>query len=154
MNGSAHDVYLKGSYTHLWTARFENDVLNTVYDAARNEIGEVNGNRTPDAPRQLLAAAIGYEHASGFDMRLGVEHISEQYTDDLNSKTPLPDGQSGEIDAQTIFNLSAKYRLKPQGMTLFLSAAKQTDRTHIVSRVNGIHVNRPRQVIAGVRGDF
>ena len=156
MHGSAHNVYLKGSYTHLWTARFENDVLNTVYDAARNEIGEVNvnGNRTPYAPRHLLAAAIGYEHASGFDVRLGVEHISEQYTDGLNSKTPLPDGQSGEIDAQTIFNASANYRLKPQGMTLFLSAANLTDRTYIVSRVNGIHVNRPRQVIAGVRWDF
>jgi Fe(3+) dicitrate transport protein len=45
------------------------------------------------------------------------------------------------IGAQTVFNASMNYHIKPQGLTLSLTAANLTDKTYIVSRVNGIHVN-------------
>lgn len=141
--GSAHNVYLSAVYTHLFTARF---------DSSRSSGGEdVRGNRLPYAPRHLLNASIGYEHPAGFDARLGIEHVGKQFADDLNTRAPSADGQVGMISGHTMLNASFNYRVPGQDLTLFLSGANLTDRRHVVSRVNGIAVARPRQVVAGLR---
>jgi Fe(3+) dicitrate transport protein len=150
------NVYLAGSYTHLDTARFDSDLLSPDF-AGEDETStfvNVRGRRLPYAPRHLLSAQIGYEHASGWDARLGLTHVGEQFSDAVNSVAPAPDGQSGLIPAYTVLNLSANLQLKTQGLSLYASATNLTDRKYLVSRVNGAFAGAPRQVFAGAKLRF
>jgi Fe(3+) dicitrate transport protein len=58
------------------------------------------------------------------------------------------------IPSYTTLNASFNYRLKPQGVTLYLSAANLTDKRYLVSRVNGAFAGMPRQLFAGARFSF
>ena len=146
LSGSAHNVYLSGAYTHLMTARFDSTRLSNGQN--------VRGNRLPYAPRHVVNLALGYEHPAGWDARLGLEHVSSQYADDLNTRKPSANGRLGLIGSQTTVNAAFNYRLENQGTTLFLSGSNLLDRKHVVSRVDGITVSRPRQVIAGLRIEY
>lgn len=145
MQGGGH-LYLRGAYTHVFSARFTSDL---EVDGTN-----VRGRRTPYSPRHLLLASIGYQWGQRFDAQLSAEHTGAQFSDALNSVAPSPDGQSGRIDAQTVYSVSMNYRLDNPKVTLFLSGANLTNRVHVVSRVNGIHVNRPRQIVVGANWRF
>jgi len=146
ITGSDHNLYATLSYTNLFTAKFSSPLISGGVN--------VQGNRTPYAARHLLSLGIGYEHPVGLDMRVGLNHIADQFADAVNSVAGSADGQSGLIPDQTTLNASVSYRLKAQGITLFASATNLTDKTYIVSRVNGIHVNQPFQIVGGVRWGF
>lgn len=156
LQGRANNVYLAASYTNLFTAKFDSDLLTPDFgDEDETEtFTNARGNRLPYAPRHLLSASLGYEHGSRWDARIGLTHVSEQYTDALNTREPAADGQSGRIPSFTTFNASVNYRLPEQGVTLYLSAANLFDKTYLVSRVNGAFAGAPRQVFAGARISF
>ncbi|PKO51556.1 MAG: TonB-dependent receptor, partial [Betaproteobacteria bacterium HGW-Betaproteobacteria-2] len=56
-----HNFYVLGSYTNLFTAKFEKDT-----DATES------GNRLPYAPRDIASLSFGYQHPVGIDARIGV----------------------------------------------------------------------------------
>lgn len=141
--GRADNPYLAASLTHLGTARFDSDLDSDGVN--------VRGNRLPYAPKQLFSVSAGYESASGWDARIGLTRVSRQYTDALNTVTASADGQSGVVPAFTLVNASMNYRLRPQGLTLYLGVTNLTDKSYLVGRVNGAQVGAPRQVQAGLR---
>lgn len=154
--GMSHNVYLAGSLTHLATARFDSDLLSPDFGDADETTNFVNvrGNRLPYAPRNLLAAQLGFEHAMGWSAQLGLTHVGAQYSDAVNSVTPAADGQSGRIPAYTLVNLSANLPLKAQGLTLYASVTNLADRKYLVSRVNGAFAGAPRQMFVGAKLRF
>ncbi|MBA2722148.1 MAG: TonB-dependent receptor [Methylibium sp.] len=157
LQGRANNVYLAASYTNLFTAKFDSDLFSPDFAPGADDtavFSNARGNRLPYAPRHLVSASIGYEHGSRWDAQLGLTHVSEQYTDALNTRAPAPDGQSGVIPSFTTFNASVNYRLEEQGVTLYLSAANLFDKTYLVSRVNGAFAGAPRQVFTGARIRF
>jgi Fe(3+) dicitrate transport protein len=141
-----HNVYATAAYTNLYQARFASDLI--------VEGVNVRGNRLPHAPRHMLSAGLGYEHARGLDVRVGLHHVSRQYSDSLNLEDPTPDGERGPIPSYTIYEAAINYRLPRQGVTLFLSGTNLSDRVYIAQRVDGIQVGTPRQIMGGLIWDF
>ncbi|MFC4726882.1 TonB-dependent receptor family protein [Coralloluteibacterium thermophilus] len=155
MRGSAGNLYLAGSYTNLFTARFDSDLMTPDFAPGEDEtevFTNARGNRLPYAPRQLVSASLGYEHAR-WNARIGATHVGAQYTDALNTVAPAPDGQSGRIPAYTTLNAAFSLHVT-DGLSVYLSATNLTDRTYLVSRVNGAFAGPPRQVFVGARMRF
>lgn len=143
--GTAHNVYLTAAYTNLFTAEFRKD------DAAQ---GIRSGNRLPYAPKHLASVSAGYQHPSGIDARLGVDHVSRQYSDGANTRQEDLSGMEGTIPAYTLLNASVSYTPPGRGYTVFLSGQNLANREYLVSRVDGKVAGRERQIFGGVRYSF
>lgn len=157
LHNLSNNPYLTVSYTNLFTAEFDSDLLVPDFAPGEDETEDfrnARGNRLPYAPRNLLSASVGYEHGSTWDARIGVTHVGSQYSDALNTDAPTADGSSGRIPSYTTVNASLNYRLPSQGVTLYLSATNLFDKTYLVSRVNGAFAGAPRQLFAGARIKF
>jgi len=157
LNNLSNNPYVTVSYTNLFTAEFDSNLLVPDYAPGEDDtqvFSNARGKRLPYAPRLLLSASLGYEHGSTWDARFGLTHVGEQYSDALNTNAPAADGSSGRIPSYTTFNASLNYRLPQQGVTLYLSATNLFDKTYLVSRVNGAFAGVPRQVVAGTRIQF
>jgi Fe(3+) dicitrate transport protein len=146
-----HNVYLQGSYTNVFTAKFTKDGLDPAD-------GIIDGDRLPYAPKHIASLSVGYAHPIGFDGRIGVDYVSRQEVDTFARVLPPVDaalsGLSGDIPAYTLFNATANFRPVGSKASYFLSGYNLADREYLASRVDGMAVGRGRQVIAGVRYDF
>lgn len=140
---TAHNFYLQGSYTNLFTAKFKKDTDETA-----------SGNRLPYAPRDIASVNFGYQHPIGLDARIGVDYVSQQYVDADNSRVESLDGQEGTIPAYTLLNATVNFRPVGSDLSYFLSAYNLADKEFLISRVDGKVAGRQRQVFAGVRYDF
>jgi Fe(3+) dicitrate transport protein len=58
---------------------------------------------------------------------------------------------AGLVPGFTTLHLSVNVPLGRSGFVLFGTGANVADRRYIVSRVDGIHVGRPRQALVGIR---
>ncbi len=157
LQGSPNNPYLSLSLTHLAKARFESDLLVPVFapgDEETSVFSNARGKRLPYAPRTLASLSLGFEHASGWDARVGVSHVGEQFSDALNTVATDPNGSSGRIPAYTLVNAALNYTIKPLGMTLYLGGTNLADKAYLVSRVNGAFAGMPRQIVAGARMRF
>jgi Fe(3+) dicitrate transport protein len=153
---TAHNIYLQGSYTNVFTAEFKKDGF-------RARDGIVDGDRLPYAPRHIASLSLGYEHPIGFDMRFGVDYVSSQQPDafaraldvlDPTGRDTALSGLAGEIPSYTLLNMTTNYRPVGSKTSYFLSGYNLADREYLASRVDGMAVGRGRQVIAGIRYDF
>lgn len=116
---------------------------------------DVAGNRTPYAPEHLINGAITYESRLGIGVRLAATHVSEQYTDPVNSVEPSASGRNGKIDAYTIFDATFMYNVKKWNTTFTLSAKNITDERYVATRrPQGIRVGNPRLLMVGVRWEL
>jgi len=157
MQGSPNNPYVSLSLTHLAKASFETDLLVPEFEPGEDEttvFRNTRGNRLPYAPKTLASLSLGFEHASGWDARIGVTYVSEQFSDALNSVVPDPNGSSGLIPAYTLVNASLNYTIRSLGTTLYLSGTNLADKAYLVGRVNGAFAGMPRQVVAGARVKF
>lgn len=141
--GRADNVYLVGSYTNLFTAKFLRDTDETIA-----------GNRLPYAPHSMASISLGYQHPIGLDARIGVDHVSRQYVDADNSVEESLSGEEGRIPSYTLVNAAINYRAQGSRLTWFLSGHNLADKTYLVSRVDGKVAGRQRQVFIGLRYDF
>ncbi len=116
----------------------------------------ISGNRTPYAPDLLLSTALTWEATWGLGARLTSTYVGEQFTDIQNSVEPDPNGRSGLLPAYHILDGGLTYRLRKKVNTLFSVSVKNiTDERVIVTRrPQGIRVNLPRMVTAGVTVNF
>jgi Fe(3+) dicitrate transport protein len=73
--GWTNNVYLSGAYTNLWEAEYKK-AINPAND----------GNRMQYAPEHMLNLDLGYQHVSGWDVRIGAQHVSKQFVDDANTR--------------------------------------------------------------------
>ena len=144
-------IYLRGAYTWLPTAEQTTPFTQVVGGALVP--GSAAGNRLPYAPKHLLTAALGYA-MGGLDAQLEAVYVSEQFSDFANTVAPTADGQRGEIDAYTIWNVALNYHFKPARTTLFLTVKNLADKTYIVDRTRGILPGSPRLIQAGIKYAF
>lgn len=146
-------VYVRGNYTWLPTAEQTTAFTQVVSGATVS--GSAEGNRQPYAPKHMLTAALGYAKGP-FDAQIEGVHVGEQYSDFANTEDAAAggNGQSGKIDAYTIWNLALNYALPAQRTTLFLAVKNLADKTYIVDRTRGIQVGSPQLVHAGLKYEF
>jgi|GEM_PF-200371 len=146
-----HNVYLTGSWTNLFNAKFDKDgIFNRDFE---DEIGNFqSGDRLPYAPRNMASLNIGYEHPIGVNVRVGADYVSEQ--------KPTPNefdaitGHSGTIPSYTLLNASASFRPVGSKLTYFISGHNLADKEYLASRVDGMQAGRGRLVFGGVTIDF
>ncbi|MES2552557.1 MAG: TonB-dependent receptor [Pseudomonadota bacterium] len=150
-----HNVYVSGSYTNLFTAKFKNDGVEGS--------GIVNGSRLPYAPRNLASVNLGYQHPIGIETRIGVDYVGRQEPDAFARALDVADpsgtdtalsGLAGDIPSYTLLNASVNFRPVGSKVSYFASGYNLTDKEYLASRVDGMAVGRSRQVFGGVRFDF
>lgn len=140
---SPHNFYVAANYTNLFTAKFKANTDETT-----------SGNRLPYAPRDIASVNFGYQHPVGFNARIGIDYVSQQYVDPDNTTIESLNGQQGRIPAYTLLNASLNFRPVGSKLTYFMSGHNLADKEYLVSRVDGKVAGRPRQVFAGIRYDF
>ncbi len=140
---TAHNVYLLGSYTNLFTAEFKKDTDESV-----------DGNRLPYAPRHTGSISLGYEHPIGLNARIGVDYVGKQFVDADNTTIENERGTEGTIPSYTLLNLSVNYQPVGSNFTYFLSGYNLADKEFLASRRDGMVAGRQRQVFGGVRYAF
>lgn len=138
-----NNVYLSGAYTNLWTAEY------TKATEPTND-----GNRMQYAPENLLNVDLGYEHVSGIDARIGVQHVSKQFVDDENTLFETGNGIEGIIPSYTIWNATVNYYIPNTGVALFASVENLFDKEYLVSRNEGKLAGRERLFFGGITFDF
>jgi Fe(3+) dicitrate transport protein len=167
--GTNHNVYLRGAYTYLPTARFQgsrfvylgtggSDAVGKVYseqDAAgtRSQVS-VTGRRLPYAPKHLLSVTLGFAAPFGLDTRMEAVYVGPQFGDALNTPITVPDGQQGPIGGYMIWNAALNYTVRPLRTTVFVAAKNLFDKLYVADRVRGIIPGSPRLVHAGFTQRF
>ncbi len=148
---SPHHFYVRTAYTYLPTVRFNGVLFQQV-----TGVGAVNidGNRLPYAPKNLLNFEVGYYGKSGIDALLEAVHVSDQFSDDRNTVVPTPDGQRGLIPGYTIWNATANYNVEKIRSTFFVTVKNLLDKTFIVDRSRGVLPGSPRIVQGGIKYRF
>lgn len=147
-----------------WPFRLDLDVSATYVDAyfvgdrfqpVQDDLVNVDGMRTPYAPEWLLSSALTFEMKNGFGLRLTGTFVSEQFTDEINSIEPTPNGRDGLIPSYFLLDGTARYQLSKWNTTLSLSVKNMTDERYMVSRrPQGIRAGLPRFITAGVNVKF
>jgi len=140
---AGHSLFANIAYTRLITAEFNSDQI----AGGRN----VRGNRLPYAPGHLFHPAVIYRHRVGWNASVSLDSLGRQFVDNVNSTATIPSGMAGVVPGYTTLNMSVNVPLGKTGLALFVSGANMADRRYIVSRVDGIHVGRPRQALVGIR---
>jgi len=146
---SRHNVYFRGAFTWLQTAEFRGARFSSVTPTIA-----VTGNRLPYTPEAQATYSIGYSHTKGFDAFVENVFLSHQFADDLNTITPIANGQRGMIDSQNHWNATVNYKLERWKTTFFVTGKNLTDRTDIVDRSRGILPSMPRNIQTGVKINF
>ena len=141
-----HSVFVKASYTGVGAARFTSDLVTGGVN--------VRGNRLPYAPEHTLSPSVHYQHRTGFSLSLSPEYVSRQFSDNRNRTAASADGLIGTVPSYAVFNAAVNVPLGARRPVVFMNISNLGDRRFIVSRVDGIHVGRPRQAFAGLRWDF
>jgi Fe(3+) dicitrate transport protein len=149
---SAHNPFVRVAYTNVATAEYRGTRFSHV--SGFHGIS-IRGNRLPYAPRHLLNLNVGYVHPKGVDGLLEAVYAGDQFSDDLNTVEPTPNGQRGLIPAYALWNAAVNYRPAAfRRITTFVAVKNLFDRTEVVDRRRGIQVTMPRQVHVGARLAF
>ena len=112
-------------------------------------------NRTPYAPEFILNQNIDFNLNGGLGLRLSVFHLSDRYSDILNTIEPQPNGTTGQLDShwQADANLYFDFQTKP--LRVNIAIKNLTNNRYIVSRrPQGIRVATPRLITAGLDWRF
>lgn len=145
------DIYFRGAVTWVNEAEY----VGTRFSNISGFGGvSVTGNRLPYAPEWIASAAIGYERGDWLNLQAEVQHTGEMFTDDLNTVTPIANGQRGPIDEATILNLAANVTPGGGDLTFFATLKNATDELYIVDRARGILPGAPRMWQAGLSWRF
>lgn len=155
--------------TWLPIARFEGDRFAYVGTAGSDVVGKVyaeqnaaatrdrirvTGNRVPYAPELTLTATLGLRHRAGFDLSAEAVHMGRQFSDPLNARLLVADGQQGPLAANTIWNVAANWTSAPLGVTVFATVKNAFDALVVVDRTRGMLPGMPRLVQIGVERSF
>ncbi len=144
--GSRQNLFTKVAYTYIPAAEFVGKRFSSIAGSGKVS---VSGNRLPYAPEQLFTGGVGYLMPSGSQVYVEAVHISEQFTDDLNTVAPTADGQRGLIAASTIVNATVNVEVPVLRSTLFVTVKNALNADSIVDRSRGILPGGPRLIQAG-----
>lgn len=141
------DLYFRTAITYVGEAEFVGTRFSNISGFGAVS---VSGNRLPYAPEWIASAAVGYEFGEWLNLQAEVQYTGEMFTDDLNTVTPIANGQRGLIDDATVVNLSANLTPNDGPATYFVTVKNVFDELYIVDRARGILPGAPRLVQAGV----
>ncbi len=126
----------------------------TISDAKFTS-GIYEGNILPHAPEYMYSIGFMYRNPSGFDVQLTGYHSGKQFSDRANTVEGSPDGEIGLIDAYTVWDLSANYKLPWLDAAIFGSVKNIFDEVYIASRApRGIFPGPFRQFNIGGRWEI
>jgi Fe(3+) dicitrate transport protein len=145
-----YNLYFQTAYTLLEKAQFNSLRFSGV---SGFEDVLINGNRLPYTPRHLATTSIGYSYRD-FDGFIENIYVGKQFSDDLNTVNPIPNGQRGIIGSQIYFNATVNYQLENLNSTIFFTTKNIFDRLFIVDRTRGIYPSSPRLIQFGWKWNF
>ena len=147
---TGYNVYFQTAYTFLGDAEFRSIRFSGV-----NGFGNVSitGKRLPYAPKHLATSSLGFSYRD-FNGFIENVFVGSQFTDDLNTVSPIPNGQRGLIGSQTYFNATANYKVEKLNSIFFVTTKNIFDRLFIVDRTRGIYPSSPRLIQFGWKWNF
>jgi Fe(3+) dicitrate transport protein len=145
------DLYFRTAITYVGEAEFVGTRFSSISGFGAVS---VSGNRLPYAPEWIASAAVGYEFGEWLNLQAEVQYTGEMFTDDLNTVTPIANGQRGLIDDATVVNLTTNLTPNDGPATYFVTVKNVFDELYIVDRARGILPGAPRLVQAGVSVRF
>lgn len=123
----------------------------TYTDARFTGKNNVLDNYLPYSPKVMFNAYIGFEHQSGFGVRLLSNYMGSQFNDQENTVIPTADGTVGKIDSRNIIDANIFYTLPNKKVSFNVAAKNLTNERFIASRnPQGIRVGMSRFITAGV----
>lgn len=145
-----YNIYFQTAYTFLGIAKFQSIRFSNI--SGFNDV-LITGNRLPYAPKHLATNSVGfsYKDFNGFIENI---YVGSQFTDDLNTINPIPNGQRGLIGSQTYFNTTANYKIEKWNTTVFVTSKNIFNRLFIVDRTRGIYPSSPRLLQTGFKLSF
>ena len=115
----------------------------------------LSGKKTPYAPSKLLNTVLSIEHMSGPGCSFVWNSVSEQFTDEINSILPSPDGRNGIIPAYQLLDVNLFYNVRPWNTKFSFSIKNINDERFIINRrPQGIRVGMPRYFSGGIEISF
>jgi Fe(3+) dicitrate transport protein len=111
----------------------------------------INGNRTPYAPKYTVTSALSALTAFGLGAQATATFTGMQYTDMLNTVLPSADGRVGQLPAYQLFDATVFYTIPKTKVTFNMALKNITNERYISSRrPQGIRVGNPRFISAGI----
>jgi len=122
----------------------------------RQQDGEsLNGKSTPYAPSMMVNSSILIESINGLVFRLGLNFVSGQYGDELNTQIPSADGKIGYISPYHTMDANIGYKINKWNTIFTLSMKNMTNERYIVSRrPQGIRLGLPRWITFAAQYTF
>jgi len=126
------------------------------YDADRfitagTEIINIKNNKLPYAPEIFLSGILDITSPSGIGIQISGNYFGEQFTDQLNTTEPSPDGETGIMPSYFVLDLTGRYQFQALNSALFISIKNLLNERYIASRrPQGIKVGLPRFITAGL----
>jgi Fe(3+) dicitrate transport protein len=145
------DVFARAALTLVTEAEFVGQRFSSVGGFSTVQVG---GNRLPYAPEVLFAGAVGYARGDWFEGQIEIVHTGEHFTDDLNTRLPIANGQRGLIEAATIVNLTINLTAPDGRIGGYVAVKNLTDELYVVDRSRGILPGPQRTVQAGLSYAF
>jgi Fe(3+) dicitrate transport protein len=136
VRGSRFEEYLPDLnilYTYLDTRVIDGTIKSAVI--AGDVPVDVSGNELPYAPHHTFSAGLAMDLPFGLAWRFDINHVGRVYTDLENIERTYNRGDTGPVEAHTIVDASASYRL-PAGLTAGVSAKNIFDLKYIGSRLH------------------
>jgi len=135
---------VSGTYSN---AIYSNDRFITIDDETIN----IKDNRLPYSPEITLSGRLLITASSGIGLQFAGNYVAEQFTDQPNTTSPSPDGQTGLMPSYIVFDITGSYEVTQLNSTIFVSIKNLFDERYIASkRPQGIKVGLPRIISAGV----
>lgn len=133
-----------GTYSN---AIYNNDRFIEVNDQSIN----IKDNKLPYSPELTFSGRLFFKTPSGIAFQFAGNYVGEQFTDQLNTTSPSPDGQSGLMPSYFVFDVTGSYELTQLNTTFFVAIKNLLDERYIASkRPQGIKVGLPRFISAGL----
>jgi Fe(3+) dicitrate transport protein len=148
LTGTRTNLSVDVAYTWLPLADFTQDQTSSW-----NKNINVKGNRLTYAPEQMVTAGLKWQATPGASLRGEVVYLGQQFSDDLNTIAPSPNGRQGILPAQTTLNADANVDIG-HGLLLTASGKNLADKVNIQDRSRGILVGPGRRVYVGVQSHF
>lgn len=137
---------------HGWAINANATYIPVAKFVGTNSLGR-DGNRIPYTPKLTSNLGVSYEK-SGFYTLLGLNYVSNQYSDSANTVLQNAIGTQGEVPAFTVVNWSANYAIN-KDWKVFGVVNNVFDKRYISSRSpDGIFAGAPLNFQAGMSYQF
>jgi Fe(3+) dicitrate transport protein len=150
------DLHRAINSDYLISLSLNSTIVNSKYNADRfikvnGESINIKNNKLPYSPEMTFSGLFDVTAPFGLGLHLAATYVSAQFTDELNTIEPIPSGETGEMSAYFVLDITGSYDFPSLNSTVFISVKNLLDERYIASRrPQGIKVGLPRFISAGV----